>query len=182
MPITLDRRRRAHQTDRNPRGVIVAALLAAMSTVTATAQVAPSLTGTWTGTLVNLPLKPDAPRIDVTMDIGPMPTADHACTPWKTTYREAGVIKQIKDYQLCRGAGANDLVIDEGGGVKLAARWIGDVLVSPFKYGKLLLVTETRVRGDVLEEEILTVDDQPATEGIVPLTPRSLQRLTLRRQ
>lgn len=162
--------------------MIIAALVFALATAPMPPQPPPSLTGTWKGTLVNLPLKPEAPRIDVTMEIGPMPSADHTCTPWKTTYSEAGVVKQVKDYRLCRGAGVNDLVVDEGDGVTLTARWVGDVLVSPFKYGKLLLVTETRVRGDVLEEEIFTMDDQPATEGVVSLTPRSLQRLTLRRQ
>lgn len=160
----------------------IAALTVVLAAAIAPMQAPPSFTGTWKGTLINLPLKPEVPRVDVTMEIGPMPEVDHACTPWKTTYSQAGVVKQVKDYQLCRGAGANDLVIDEGDGVKLTARWVGDVLVSPFKYGNLLLMTETRVRGDVLEEEILTVDDRPATEGIVPLTPRSLQRLTLRRQ
>jgi len=160
----------------------IAALTVMLALAIAPAQTPPSLTGTWKGTLINLPLKPEAPRIDVTMEIGRMPAADHECTPWKTTYSEAGVVKQVKDYHLCRGVRADDLVIDEGGGVQLTVRWIGDVLVSPFKYGKVLLVTETRVRGDVLEEEIFTVDDQPATEGVVSLTPRSIQRLTLRRQ
>ena len=142
----------------------------------------PNLTGTWKGTLINLPEKPTAPRIDVTLEIGPMPATDHACSPWKTTYSEGGVVRQVKDYQFCRGTGPDDLYTDEGGGVKLSARWIGDVLVSPFTVDNLLLVVHTRLRGEVLEEEIITIDDQPAVKGIQPLKPRSIQRLTLRRQ
>jgi hypothetical protein len=141
----------------------------------------PNLTGKWTGTLINLPLRSGAPKIDVTIEIGPMLAADHTCAPWKTTYSEGGVVKQVKDYQFCRGTGPDDLYTDEGGGVKLAARWVGDVLVSPFKVDNLLLIVETRLRGDVLEEEIFTIDDQPAIKGILPLKARSIQRLTLRR-
>lgn len=110
-----------------------------------------------------------------------MPTTDHTCTMWKTTYSEGGVVKQVKDYTFCRGAGPDDLYTDEGGGVRLPARWIGDVLVTPFKVGQVLLVVQTRLRGNVLDEEILTVDDQPATTGVVPLTPRTIQRLTFTR-
>ena len=140
-----------------------------------------AFTGTWKGTLVNEPARPNAARVDVVREIGPMPTADHTCTMWKTTYSEGGVVKQVKDYTFCRGAGPDDLYTDEGGGVRLSARWIGDVLVTPFKVGQVLLVVHTRLRGNVLDEEILTVDDQPATTGIVPLTPRTIQRLTFAR-
>ena len=37
------------------------------------------------------------------------------------------------------------------------------------------------LRGDTLEQEILTVDDRPAVKGPLPLVPRSLQRILLRR-
>ena len=137
--------------------------------------------GTWRGTLTNLPPRAGNAPVDVTMEIGPLPAADNTCATWRTTYAEAGQAKGTKDYRLCRGTGPDDLFIDEGGGVKLTARWIGDVLVSPFKYDNLLLVTEMRLRGEVLEEEILVVDDQPAAKGVVPLRPRSLQRIELRR-
>jgi hypothetical protein len=137
-------------------------------------------TGTWHGSLVNVPARANVVPVDVTMEIGPMPSSDRRCAMWKTTYREGGEVKGIKDYQLCRGEGADDFYVDEGG-VKLSARWIGDALVSPFKVGNLLLVSTTRLRGDVLEEEILTIDDAPATEGVVPMKARSIQRLTLTR-
>ena len=72
--------------------------------------------GTWTGTLVNLPTRPDAPVIEVIRDIGPLPDRPGACTPWKTTYREAGVVRQVKDYALCRDAEGDGWSVDEGGG------------------------------------------------------------------
>lgn len=141
----------------------------------------PDWAGTWRGTLVNLPQRPGAPVVEVTMDIGPFPTADNTCTPWKTTYSEGGTVKGVKDYKLCRGTGPDDLFIDEGNGVKLTARLIGNVLVAPFKYDNLLLISQTRVHDGTLEEEILTVDDQPAIKGVVALRPRTIQRLTLKR-
>jgi hypothetical protein len=88
----------------------------------------------------------------------------------------------VKDYRLCRGAGPEDLYVDEGGGVTLSARLLGDVLVSPFKYDNLLLVASTRVDGDRMVEEILSARDQPAIKGIVKLQATSLQRLTFQRR
>ena len=137
--------------------------------------------GVWRGALVNLPLRAGAPTVDVTREIGPLPSADSTCGLWRTTYAEAGVTKGVKDYQLCRGAGPDDLYLDEGGGVRLSARWIGDVLVSPFKFDDLLLVSTIRLRGEVLEEEILTAGDKPAVSGALPLPARGIQRLTLYR-
>ena len=125
--------------------------------------------GKWMGKLTNVPAKPDAPQVDVTREIGAFPTADNTCTTWKTTYSESGSVKQVKDYKLCRGTGSADLYIDEGNGVKLPARLLGDALVAPFKSGNILLVSTMRLRGEVLEEEILTVDDKPATTGVQPM-------------
>ena len=137
--------------------------------------------GKWRGQLTNAPARPGAKPVEVAMEIGPLPTADDSCTPWRTTYSEDGKVRGVKDYRLCRGKGAEDLYVDEGDGVKLTARWIGDVLVSPFKYDTILLISSLRVRGDVLEEEILTIDDKPAAKGVVPLLPKGIQRLELRR-
>lgn len=167
---------------------IVCMLMLAVSSVgwsqnkpQATPAALPDWSGTWRGTLVNYPQRPGAPVVEVTMEIGPFPAADNTCTPWKTTYAEGGTVKGVKDYKLCRGTGPDDLFIDEGDGVKLTARLIGDVLVSPFKYDNILLISQTRLRGDTLEEEILTADDQPAVKGVVALRPRAIQRLTLKR-
>jgi hypothetical protein len=147
-----------------------------------TAQAAgPDWAGTWRGPLVNLPVKPGAAAIEVTVEIGKLPESAGDCATWRSTYRESGEVKGVKDYKLCRGPAPEEWYMDEGGGLKLSARWIGDVLVSPFKYGNTLLVSSVRLRGDVLEEEILTVDDQPAEKGVVSLRAKGIQRIDLRR-
>ncbi len=110
-----------------------------------------------------------------------MPANDGDCTVWRTSYIEGEKVLQTKNYKLCRGSAA-DWYVDEGNDVKLAARWLGGVLVSPFKYDKLLLISSVRLKGpNELEEEILTVDDQPNEKGVLPLQARGIQRLTLRR-
>jgi hypothetical protein len=161
-----------------PLALLLLPLLAGPSTTLASP---PDLSGTWKGTLVNEPVRPNAPKVDVLLEIGPMPAADNTCTMWKTTYSEAGVVRQVKDYKLCRGLGPDDLYTDEGDGTKLTARWIGDVLVSPFRVDNLLLVVHTRLVGNVLTEEIVTIDDVPQGKGVQPLKPRSIQRLTFTR-
>ena len=115
------------------------------------------------------------------MEIGPFPEQDETCTMWKTTYSENGQVVSIKDYRLCRGFGEGDLFIDEGNGVKLASRWIGDVLITPFRYDRLLLISMTRLDGRALQEEILTVDDSVSNVGIESLHSRSIQRLMFER-
>lgn len=64
--------------------------------------------------------------------------------------------------------------------MKVAARVIGDALISLFKYDPILIST-IRLRDDVLEEEMLAVEDKPATQGALPLRVRGIQRLELRR-
>ena len=62
--------------------------------------------GTWSGSLVNLtPTAPKAPGapVEIIREIGPWPDQPGACTVWKTTYREGGQTRQVKDYRLCRG-------------------------------------------------------------------------------
>lgn len=140
--------------------------------------------GKWRGTLTNFPARANAQSskpVDVLMEIGGVPLADNTCTSWRTTYSEGGQVKGVKDYKLCRGTGADDLFVDENNGIKLTARWIGDVLVTPFKYDNLLLITTNRLRRDVLEQEIITIDDKPAIKGVQPLQTRGIQRIELRR-
>ena len=67
--------------------------------------------------------------------------------------------------------------MDEGNNVRLRATLLGDVLVSAFKAGSILLVTHLRVRGDTLEEEIVSIADAPATDSLVTLSARSVQRI-----
>ena len=144
-------------------------------------QMIPNWEGKWKGTLKNLPAKPDAPVVEVIREIGAFPTMDNTCSMFKTTYSEGGAVKQVKDYKLCRGTGADDLYIDEGNGTKLAAKLIGDALVSVFKYDNILLISTMRLRGETLEEEILTVDDKPAIKGVVSMNAKGIQRIELKR-
>jgi hypothetical protein len=140
----------------------------------------PRWEGRWAGTLRNLPVRPGAPLVRIERETGPWPAAG-ACTRLVTRYLVEGKPTQTKDYRLCRGAGSDDLWVDEGDGMTLSARLLGDVLVAPFKYGDILLVASTRVEGDQMVEEILSAKDSPATKGIVKLTATNLQRLELAR-
>lgn len=142
----------------------------------------PGWEGTWEGTLVNIPAAPSFRPVQVTREFGRFPSADGACSTFRTTYREDGQVKAVKDYRLCRGNGPDDLYVDEGDGLKLTARLFDGTLVSPFKYGTTLLVSTMAVRDDTLVEEILTVADKPAVEGALALKPLAIQRLTLRRK
>lgn len=137
--------------------------------------------GTWRGELRNYPARPGAKVVEVQMDLGAWPESAGACTPWKTTYREEGQVKGVKDYKLCRGAGAGEYYVDEGNGIQLPARLLDGALVSQFKYGKTLLSTVLELRDGVLEERIFTANDTAASEGVVTMPVRSLQKLTLRR-
>jgi hypothetical protein len=155
--------------------VLLSALRVHGQSATSPANVA----GVWRGTLVNFPVRAGAPVVDVTRIIGAWPVADSSCTPFRTTYSEGGVVRGEKAYQLCRGHGPDDLAVDEGDGIRLPARWLGDQLISPFKYDSTLLVSTMRIQGDTLIEEILTVPDRPAAKGVVTLNARSIQRLRL---
>lgn len=170
------------KTHRLLQGALLGAFAVIVPLQSVHGQARPDLAGTWHGTLINLPVRAGAPVVEVTVELGALPAADSSCVPWKTTYREQGVVRGVKDYRLCRGAGADDLSVDEGGGVVLPARLLGDVLVSAFKTGSLLLVTHLRVQGDTLTEEIMTIDDRPATDALVTMRPRSIQRLVLTRK
>ncbi|CAF3021304.1 unnamed protein product, partial [Rotaria sp. Silwood2] len=141
----------------------------------------PKWNGTWYGSLTNYPTRPESSPMDVLMEIGPHPTSDNTCGMWRNTYTQNGQVQQVKDYRLCRGQGADDLFFDEGNGITLDARWIGDVLVTPFKYDNTLLVSCTRLIGDILQEEILIIDDKPAIKGPLSMRARSIQRLDVKR-
>jgi hypothetical protein len=141
----------------------------------------PDLSGKWFGELKNYPPRADAPAVTVRREIERFPEVDGTCSAFRTTYFENGVQRAVKDYRFCRGKGADDLYLDEGGGVRLSAQWLGDVLITPFKYDNLLLVSLLPLRGDVLEEEIYTIPDSDSHKGAAPLGAKSLQRLELRR-
>jgi hypothetical protein len=166
-----------------PRSLRVLALVGLLGVSGLGAQVtaAPRFAGRWRGVLENFPARAGAPRVEVEREIGAWPSADSTCGTFKTIYREGGVVRGEKSYRLCRGMGPDDLVVDEGDGVRLAARLLGGTLVSPFKYDSTVLVSTMWLRGDELVEEILTVADKPAGQGVVVLGARGIQRLTFRR-
>lgn len=130
---------------------------------------------------MNYPDGGQTPSTQVTMEIGPFPNEENTCTKWKNSYFQNGTTVAVKDYKLCRGKNATDLYYDEGNGVKLACQLLDNVLVAPFKYEKLILVSQVRLIGDILQEEILTIDDQYSTERILPLNARVIQRLSVKR-
>jgi hypothetical protein len=141
----------------------------------------PDWEGTWEGTLVNLPEAPGFRPVQVTMEVGRFPSADGVCATLRSTYREDGQVKAVKDYRLCRGTGPDDLFVDEGDGLKLTSRVIDGALITPFKYDSTLLISTMAIRGETLVEEILTIADKPAVQGPLALKPLAIQRVTLRR-
>ena len=153
-------------------------LFVLFSTHTAQAQTMTEWEGTWEGTLSNYPDILDR-EIDVVMEIGPIPDQYDACATWKTTYSEAGSVVQVKDYRLCSLNGMDEFEIDEGDGVRLKAAWLGGVLTAPFKYGDTLLISRMRLVGEVLEHDIVSMKDLPASEAVVSMMPRNIQRLRL---
>lgn len=139
-------------------------------------------TGKWHGSVEAYPEGEIGNGWNLTMEIGIYPTSDNSCTIWKSVMSEHGIVQTTKDYRLCRGCGAENLYIDEGGGVTIGARWINNVLVSPFKYQGVFAISSMRMRGDILEEEILITDDNPAVDGIVvSVPPRSIHLFQLKR-
>ncbi|CAM4836834.1 unnamed protein product, partial [Rotaria magnacalcarata] len=120
-------------------------------------------TGTWHGVLEAYPEGEQGSGWNVTLEIGLYPMTDGACTIW-------------------RSRGADDLFIDEGSGVTISAQWINDVLVSPFKYKGVFAVSSMRMRGDILEEEILITEDKPGIEDVVvSIRANSIHRMKMRR-
>jgi hypothetical protein len=57
-------------------------------------------------------------------------------------------------------------------------RWVGTLVDEPERPGAKAVGV---MRGETIEEEILTVDDRPAISGVLPLIARSIQRITLHR-
>ncbi|CAF4309044.1 unnamed protein product [Rotaria socialis] len=139
-------------------------------------------TGTWHGVLEAYPEGEQGSGWNVTLEIGPYPMTDGACTIWRSTLLENNIRQGLKDYRFCRGRGADDLFIDEGSGVTISAQWINDVLVSPFKYKGVFAVSSMRMRGDVLEEEILITEDKPGIEDVVvSIRANSIHLMKMRR-
>jgi hypothetical protein len=140
-------------------------------------------TGTWHGVIEAYPEGEAGSGWNVTLEIGSYPMVDNSCTIWRSIFSEYGVVQGTKDYRFCRGYGVDDLYTDEGGGVTIGARWINNVLVSPFKYKDVFAISSMRMRGDILEEEIIITDDNPAKENVVvSVRPKSIHLMTMKKR
>ncbi|CAF3947411.1 unnamed protein product, partial [Rotaria sordida] len=125
-------------------------------------------TGTWYGATEAYPKGTLGNGWNVTFEIGPYPMVDNNCTMWRSIFKENGTIKLTKDNRFCREHGPDDLYIYDGSsGVKVAVQWIHNMLVSSFKYNDVFAVATMRMRGDILEEEILITGDNPAIKDVM---------------
>ncbi|CAF1470077.1 unnamed protein product [Rotaria sordida] len=140
-------------------------------------------TGTWYGATEAYPKGTLGNGWNVTFEIGPYPMVDNNCTMWRSIFKENGTIKLTKDNRFCREHGPDDLYIYDGsGGVKVAVQWIHNMLVSSFKYNGVFAVATMRMRGDILEEEILITGDNPAIKDVmVSVRTHSIHLKTMRR-
>ena len=159
---------------------------AADSAPVAPAVAAPDWQGLWEGTLVNIPGRLNAPPVTIKRQIGAWPAENGTCTTFSSSYFENAKQAGVKDYKLCRGTSETDLYIDEGDtpegkDIILPTRLFGDTLVSVFKYRNILLTVSTRVVDGVMTEDIVSTPDVAATDDVVQMPSRSLQRLTFRR-
>lgn len=117
-----------------------------------------------------------------TLVIGSYPKTDETCTIWNGTFTEHGVVKLNKDYRFCRGHNATDLYIDEGNGATLAVQWFNDILAAAFKINGVFVVSRVRLRGDILEEEIIIADDKPGVENsLVSMRAQSIHLIKMQR-
>jgi hypothetical protein len=126
---------------------------------------------------------PDAgpANLEMTLELGPFPTVDNNCTMWRGTYRQEGRIVNIKDYRLCRRNSDEDLFTDERNGIILDTQWLGGELITPYKFENVFYTAVTRLRGDVLEDEIITVDDNSESKGVQSLRTRAVYRTVMER-
>jgi hypothetical protein len=141
----------------------------------------PDWSGTWRGLLTIDPPDAGPSGMEVTLELGPFPTAANNCTRWHSTYRKDGEVQAIKDYRLCRRNSDEDLFTDERNGIILATQWIGEALISSYKADNVFYIVTNRMRGDIFEEEIVTVDDTSISPGVQSLRTRAVYRTKMRR-
>ncbi|CAF0840421.1 unnamed protein product [Adineta steineri] len=138
-------------------------------------------TGNWSGVIEAYPEGEMGAGWTKTLEIGDYPMANYSCTTLRGIMKENDTVRITKDYRLCRGRGADDLYIDQGDAT-LAVQWMNDVLVAPFKFNGVFAVSRLRMRGDILEEEIVITDDTPAVKNVlVSVRARSLHLIQMRR-
>ncbi|CAF1125208.1 unnamed protein product [Adineta steineri] len=141
----------------------------------------PDWSGTWRGMMKVEPAEAGPTQLEVTLELGAFPTVENNCTKWYGTYRQNGQIQVIKDYQLCRRNSDDDLFTDERNGIILDTQWIGGALVSSYKVDNIFYIAIMRMRGDILEEEIWTVDDKNTNQAVESLRTLAIYRLEMKR-
>jgi hypothetical protein len=120
-------------------------------------------------------------NLEMTLELGPFPTVGNNCTLWRGTYKQQEKVQAIKDYPLCRRNSDEALFTDEGNGIILDTQWIGGALVSPYKFANAFYIAITRMRGDLLEDEILTVDDTDVSKEVQSLRVRAIYHTEMKR-
>ena len=140
----------------------------------------PDWSGTWRGPIIVSPSTVQPQGLELTLELGPFPTAAKNCTKWLGTYRKDGKVEVVKNYLLCRRNSDDDLYTDEQNGIILDTQWIGDTLVTPYKAFDVFYLVAMKLRGDILEEEIFTANDT-ALPGIQALRTTAVYRTQLKR-
>lgn len=133
--------------------------------------------------MINYPNAPDF-AFDVLSEFGPYPINTNSCTVWRNTYLKNEITQAVKDYRLCRVDKDDDVnfYVDEGNGVQLSAQWIGNLLITPFKYDDLILISITKLDNNIFQEDIIIIDDESQkAKGVRSLKTRSIQRIQMKR-
>lgn len=141
----------------------------------------PNWSGTWRGMMYVYPREAGPENLEVTLQLGPFPTEENNCTTWLGTYRQHGQVVVVKDYRLCRRNSDEDLFIDEQNGIILDSQWIGGELITPYKAENMYFVVINRLRGDIFEEEIITVDEKNTGEKIQSLRTHAIYKSEMKR-
>lgn len=141
----------------------------------------PDWSGTWRGLVHIYPPDAGPKDLEVTLELGSFPTAENNCTLWRGTFRKKGEVQVIKDYRLCRRNSDEDLFTDERNGIILDTQWIGGALVTPYEVDNIFYMAINRLRGDIFEEEIYTVDDRSKSQGVQSLRTRAVYRTEMKR-
>lgn len=138
--------------------------------------------GTWHGVIETYPEGQPGDGWHKTLVIGSYPTDDHTCTTWNGSFTQHGVTQLLKDYRFCRGNNATDLYIDVGDGTTLGVQRIDPIFITAFKSSGLYVISSLRMRGDTLEEEIITADDKPADgKNLVSMGVHSIHHIQMKR-
>jgi hypothetical protein len=159
-----------------------AALQTAKAPLSGDHELLPQFHGTWRGQLENLPRPiPQPPTVFFTVGAGA--DAADGCLEWRMEYRLFGTSVGLKDYQLCRDDNG-EFVIDEGGGLLLAATVVGDDIFTGFALPdhRIRIFTHMHRDGDRIFYDIFSTSGEgDATAGVVSFSKGSIQRVIFER-